>query len=153
MSDASRRLLAAAVVASTAWGVAAFEPAPSREITNVAAFARLYGVVRYFYPSDAAAALDWERAAVHGVRRVRTAADDKRLEITLKELFGPLGPGIDIGARLPTPTAAGSTDPALITWRYLGPGVAGANRPGPYAAKRTHRSRSRQIRPSRVSRR
>jgi hypothetical protein len=90
MSDAAtRRLLAAAVVASTAWGVAAFEPAPCREVTNVAAFARLYGVVRYFYPSDAAAALDWERAAVHGVRRARTAADEKRLEITLKELFGP----------------------------------------------------------------
>jgi len=143
MSDAStRRLLAAAVVAATAWGVAAFEPAPSREITNVAAFARLYGVVRYFYPSDAAAALDWERAAVHGVRRVRTAADDKSLETALKELFGPLGPGIDIGARLPTRTVAGSTDPALIAWRYLGPGFAGANRPGPYAAKRTHRTQS-----------
>ena len=66
----------------------------------------------------------------------RTAADDKRLEITLKELFGPLGPGIDIGARLPTRPAAGPTDPALITWRYLGPGIAGASRPGPVRRER-----------------
>ena len=75
-----------------------------------------------------------------GCSAYRTAADDKRLEITLKELFGPLGPGIDIGARLPAHPAAGPTDPALITWRYLGPGSAGASRPGPYAAKRTHRT-------------
>ena len=48
-------------------------PRPSREIDNVAAFARLYGVVRFFYPSDAAAELDWNRFAVHGVSRVRAA--------------------------------------------------------------------------------
>lgn len=36
-------------------------PAPPREIDNVAAFARLYGVVRFFYPSDAAAELEWNR--------------------------------------------------------------------------------------------
>ena len=48
-------------------------PPPPREIENVAAFARLYGVVRFFYPSDAAAELDWNRFAVHGVGRVRAA--------------------------------------------------------------------------------
>jgi uncharacterized damage-inducible protein DinB len=35
-----------------------------QQIDNVAAFARVYGVARWFYPSDAAAALDWNRFAV-----------------------------------------------------------------------------------------
>lgn len=43
-------------------------PAPAREIANVAAFAQLYGVVRYFYPGDTAAELDWDRSEV----RMRT---------------------------------------------------------------------------------
>ena len=46
---------------------------PSREIENVAAFARLYGVVRFFYPSDAAATADWNHLAIDGVARVRTS--------------------------------------------------------------------------------
>ena len=31
--------------------------APTREIDNVSAFAHLYGVLRFFYPSDTAAGL------------------------------------------------------------------------------------------------
>jgi len=45
------------------------------EIENTAAFARLYGVVRHFYPSDAAASLPSpSRANVRGVRRPRRSA-------------------------------------------------------------------------------
>ncbi len=125
--------LAASVAASLA---APVTPVPSDpEIVNVAAFARLYGVVRYFYPSDPAAALDWDRLAVVGVGRVRSAADTVRLRETLEALFQPLGPGIEIGvtmSRVPEAAAGGP----LVAWRYLGPGFAG----GPYAGKRTHRA-------------
>ena len=132
MSDASsRRLLAAAVVASTAWGVGAFETAPSREITNVAAFARsmassVTSIRATPLPRSIGSAPPSMACGACGLPRTTRAS-----RLALKELFGPLGPGIDIGARLPTRTAAGSTDPALIAWRYLGPGFAGANRPGP----------------------
>src|SRR5262245_18940874 len=71
-----------------------------REVLNVAAFGRLYGAVRYFNPSDAATALDWDRFAVLGVGRVRSARDVVTLVTTLKELFAPLGPGIEIGETL-----------------------------------------------------
>src|SRR5688500_4638444 len=74
-----------------------------QEIDNVAAFARLYGVARWFYPSDAAAALDWNRFAVHGVSRVRAARTPAELERTLEELFTPLGPGIEVGPSLSSP--------------------------------------------------
>jgi hypothetical protein len=107
---------------------------------NVAAFARLYGVVRYFYPSDAAASLDWNRFAVHGVKQVRVAQDARRLETTLRELVRPLGPGIEIASALPPAPASGSADGSLIAWRYRGAAVSPPVGRGPYAAKRTNRA-------------
>src|SRR5262245_13748181 len=113
--------------------------ASQREIENVAAFARLFGVVRYFYPSDAAASLDWNRFAVYGVRRVRAAEDSAVLEATLEDLFTPLGPNIEIATSLPPAAALGSIDSSLVAWRYNGPGIASPNPPGGYTARRTNR--------------
>ena len=104
------------------------------------AFARLYGVVRYFYPSDASASLDWNRFAIHGAKQVRGARDVTALQATLQRLFSPLGPGIEISQNLPPAPALGSPDNQLIAWRYLGAGMAGSSMPGPYKAKRTGRS-------------
>ena len=125
-------LAAFAVAAHTVAGTA-----PPREIDNVAAFARLFGTLRYFYPSDAAAALDWNAYAVLGVGRVRTAPDARALEAALRALVDPLGPGIVIGATLEPARAPGAPDRSLIAWRYLGAAVAPA---GPYRAKRTNRA-------------
>ena len=112
---------------------------PRREIANVAAFARLYGAVRYFYPSDAAASLDWDRFAVHGVKQARAARDARALEATLKALFGPLGPGIVIGDSLPPGQNDGPAEASLVAWRYLGPAVAPPMGSSPYKAQRTNR--------------
>ena len=113
---------------------------PRPGIDNAAAFARLYGVVRYFYPSDAAATLDWNRFAVYGIAQVRTARDAKALQSTLQTLFSPLGPRIEIGEKLPPPTAPGDPDSLLIAWRYLGAGIGDSSVPGPYRGKRTRRT-------------
>jgi len=58
------------------------EPPTAEQVKNVRAFAKLYGYVRYFHPSDAAAETDWEKFAIHGVRQARDATDRAR----------PLGP-------------------------------------------------------------
>ena len=96
--------------------------ATQQEIDRVAAFARLYGVVRSFYPGDAGVTVDWNRFAVHGVARVRRATDTATLETALGELFTPLGPGIEIGRSLSPAPAVGAVDPTLVAWRYTGPG-------------------------------
>jgi C-terminal processing protease CtpA/Prc len=121
--------------------VAAQTPQP-RDLDNAAAFARLYGVVRYFYPGDAGAALAWNRFAVHGVRLVRAARTSAELETSLKALFATLGPGIDIGRTLPPAPAPGTPDKTLIAWRYLGAGMDGTTQgtQGPYQGKRTNRA-------------
>ena len=128
-------LIAAAIVwVAPLWG----QTPQSTE--NVATFARLYGVVRYFYPSDAASSLDWNRFAVHGVKRVRETKDPGQLEAALQELVRPLGPGIEIGRTLRPAPVAGTSDARLVAWRYLGAGLSGSGGRGPYAAKRTNRA-------------
>ena len=57
-----QRLTGIFLLIATAFAAPTAGRAPQREIDNVATFARLFGVVRYFYPSDAAAALDWNRS-------------------------------------------------------------------------------------------
>ena len=131
------RRLVAILVSTVALTATTPAQAPTRETENLAAFTRLYGVVRYFYPSDAAAALDWDAFAIHGVRRIRTAANAASLETELKQLFGALGPGIEIARSLSAPPPAGTADATLVAWRYVGPAVGPA--PGVYRGKRTNR--------------
>ena len=131
-------MLSALPIAATLLLSVTAAPAPPREIESVAAFARLYGVVRFFYPSDAAAELDWNRFAVHGVSRVRAARDTADLGAALEKLVAPLGPGIVIGGRLAPPPPATTPGGPLVAWRYLGPGFSTMR--GPYRAERTHRA-------------
>ena len=105
-----RALFVAVLGTVAALGAGELARAPRHEIENVSVFARLYGVVRFFYPSDTAANLDWNRFAVNGVKRIRTAGDAARLETALRELFGPLGPGIEIGTVSP-PSASQPGEP------------------------------------------
>jgi hypothetical protein len=114
-------------------------PAPTREIDNVSAFAHLYGVLRFFYPSDAAAGLDWNRFAVHGVSRVRAARSPADLERALNQLVAPLGPGVEIGARPSPPGPVVASGERLVAWRYLGAGLSTSSE-SVYRAKRTHRA-------------
>ena len=132
--------IALVVIALAASALSAQTPrAAQQEIDHVAAFARLYGVVRYFYPGDAGVTVDWKRFAVHGVARVRRATDTATLETALRELFTPLGPGIEIGRSLSPAPAVGAVDPTLIAWRYTGPGGMSLAA-GPYTAGRTNRA-------------
>jgi hypothetical protein len=135
-----RRLLAAAILAGVTGAALSAQP-PRRDVDNTAAFARLYGVVRYFHPGDASAGLAWNRFAVYGVKRVRAARDAAELQKTLVALFAPLGPGIEVAAALPAPPAPGIPDPSLIVWRYAGAGMEPQTQSpfNVYRGKRTNR--------------
>lgn len=132
--------IATIVITLAATALSAQLPRTSQqEIYQIAAFARLYGVVRYFYPGDAGVTVDWNRFAVHGVSRVRRATDAATLEAALRELFTPFGPGIEVGRSLSPAPAVGAVDPTLIAWRYTGPGGISLAA-GPYTAGRTNRA-------------
>lgn len=109
-------------------------------VTNVIAFARLYGVVRYFYPGDGGAEVDWDRFAVYGVTRVIEAQDSTSLQLTLKDLFMPIGAGIDVASQMrPPETTASTQQESLVSWQYAGPAVGSVLSYTPYSAWRTNR--------------
>ena len=66
----------------------------STALVNVRAFAKLYGYVRFFHPTDAASDLDWDKFAVFGVGRVRDAPSRDVLRTRLEELFCPIAPTV-----------------------------------------------------------
>ena len=110
-------------------------------IENLRAFAKLYGYVRYFHPSDAASSVDWERFAVHGITQVENASSPAELKGTLEALFEPLAPTVQLyteGEPPPAPHASltpeDTTGLAFVAWQHRGLG-----NPGPYRSRRLNR--------------
>ena len=110
---------------------------------NLRAFAKLYGYVRYFHPSDAAAETDWDAFAVHGVRQVKNADSRADLRATLDSLFVPIAPTVQLyetGEQPPAPpdvlTPIDSADLNLVAWQHKGLGLHDR---GPYESARLHR--------------
>lgn len=67
-----------------------------RKIENAAAFTQLYGYVRYFHPSDEAAAIDWDRFAIYGSKQVEGCKNAEELKATLTALFQPIAPTVQV---------------------------------------------------------
>lgn len=96
-----------------------------RGLDNLVAFARLLGYVRYFHPSDQAAAEDWPAFAIDAVARAETADSPGALVQLLGALFKPLAPTLDVflTAQPPSPRAAAppsSESLRLLAWEHHG---------------------------------
>jgi hypothetical protein len=110
---------------------------PPRELTdrgaaNLAAFARLVGLVRYFHPSDEAAGLDWSAWTIDAVGRVEGAQDTAELAHVLSDLVKPIAPTAQVFPRenvplpIPPPSSPGAR---TLAWRHYGLGT-GSDRSG-----------------------
>src|ERR1051325_190854 len=118
----------------------------SVQVANLHAFARLYGLVRWFHPSDAAAAIDWDRFAVDGVRQVIDAPDVRALRERLTELFAAVAPTMYIAgpgeplrdAPALHPNSFAGLD--VIAWQHKGYGDSTIATG--YSSKRLHRART-----------
>lgn len=111
-------------------------PLAGPALDNVIAFARLYGAVRYFHPSDEASALsedDWARFVRDGVVAVEDAPDRATLATRLHALFAPLAPTARIGDAPPVAVDA-PADARPLAWKRAGLEVT-ANTP--YRGART----------------
>ena len=80
-------------------------------LRNIRAFARLFGYVRFFHPSDEAASVDWNKIAMAGVQRVENASNPAALVEALRAVFMPLAPTLRI---FQTGSPAPQTAPALL---------------------------------------
>jgi C-terminal processing protease CtpA/Prc len=138
--DGLRRFLLIVVLGLLCAPLAAQTSQPTTSGADVAAFARMYGVVRYYYPGDAVQGLNWNRFAVFGVSRVRSAHDSKALAESLRKLFDSVTTGIVIlPEKQPFPAAQPlATDQAQVYWQRLGY-ADGVNYYAAYQAKRSAR--------------
>lgn len=101
----------------------------AQELENITAFNRLYGYVKYFHPSDEAAAIDWNKFAIYGSKEVLKCKDATCLQQTLVGLFEPIAPTIQIvqkGREKPfsqkTITPPDTTGYKVVTWQHQGLG-------------------------------
>jgi hypothetical protein len=118
-------------------------PSQDRQIQNLRAFAKLYGYVKYFHPSDEASAIDWDKFAIYGVKQIKDAKDTNELKAALQELFLPIAPTIQIYTsdqklqdtmkHLPEDT----TGLKIVAWQHEGVGLLGG--PEPYKSIRLNR--------------
>ncbi|HWU79653.1 MAG TPA: S41 family peptidase, partial [Caulobacter sp.] len=90
----------------------------------LAAFARAYGYVRFFYPGETAASTDWNAVALRGVREVESASSPTDLAKRLETVLRPLAPEFQAW---PTTGKAPKAEPILSgpgqRWRHQGMGV------------------------------
>ncbi|MEL6562300.1 MAG: S41 family peptidase [Bacteroidota bacterium] len=65
-------------------------------IERLQTFAKLYGSVKYFHPSDEAAELDWDAFAIYGAKRIIESGASTDFISLLEELFDPIAPTMEI---------------------------------------------------------
>lgn len=109
-------------------------------VENLRAFAKLYGYVRYFHPSDEASQVDWEKFAIFGAEKVKKARD---LKTVLEGLFLPLAPTAQIylNGEPPKPVSVflpkDTAGLKVVAWQHRGVGFGSAN--SPYLSIRVNR--------------
>ena len=106
-------------------------PVAARGLANLHAFARAYGLVRFFHPSDEAAHADWNALALLGVEQVEGARNPAELAAALKRVFRPVAPGFEAVAGGHAPARMAPARPAnaasAVRWEHVGMGSDGAH--------------------------
>ncbi len=96
-----------------------------QNVRNIEAFAKLYGYVKYFHPSDEAFENDWDYFAIYGASKVLDCPDNAALRDSLNMLFQPIAPTIQIskskkGYSAKNHIPKDTTDFKRIFWQHQG---------------------------------
>jgi SAM-dependent methyltransferase/C-terminal processing protease CtpA/Prc len=106
---------------------ARLEAPAENSLEHLRAFAKLYGYVKYFHPSDEAAAIDWQRFAIHGAAIVGGTSTRAELVAALQRLFAPISPTLQLlDSPSPPADALPQREPSGLTriaWQHRGDGV------------------------------
>jgi len=68
--------------------------ANGQKIEYLKTFAKVYGYVRYFHPTDEASEIDWTAFSIYGAEQVEKCRSKEELMTTLNALFLPIAPSI-----------------------------------------------------------
>jgi len=140
---------ATAASATTTPPTATPAPAPTvtaaEQIANLAALGRLYGLVRYFHPSDQVADFRrWDLLLMNGIVTVRHAPTPAELARQLQTLFAPVAPTLRLYFRAAGPPPPAVTIPetgeslSVTMWEHYG--VQADGRQQLYTSERVFRT-------------
>jgi hypothetical protein len=94
------------------------------EVEYLRTFAKLYGYIRYFHPSDEASQIDWDQFAIYGVQEVCKIQSPGELRPTLKRLFLPIAPTVQIYASNQKPRMrtlpSDTSGLKIVAWQHSG---------------------------------
>ncbi len=128
-------------------------PLPSAMATDpiplqLAAFAHLYGIVRWFHPSDQAFEADWNHLAIEGVQSIIHMPEGQPLDVLLEDVFSRVAPTLrvfptgqldGIPSTLRKPEDASQVH--MLQWEHIGLGTEHSpNLGGIYSSHRRHLS-------------
>lgn len=113
-----------------------------RKIDNISSYARVYGVARWFVPSDEAADTDWNKLAVEGVSRVSDCRDSDELADSLESVFDDMIPMFSVDEAPESEAinkyyAADHSGRKPIRWQHLGVDLGPESHD--YISRRTNR--------------
>ena len=105
--------------------IPAFGQNVNRQIANLTAFSKVYGIARWFVPSDEAFSADWDSIAVSGVQEALGYENDRELAEGLKRIFGGYVPMFlvdanPVSAELESYFSADHSDADKIRWQHYG---------------------------------
>lgn len=89
------------------------KPLEGPALENVVAFTKLLGYVRYFHPSDAAFATDWDSVAIARIQSLESAATPQELQEDLRAIFEPYAPTLALFSQGQTPRLSRNLKPPL----------------------------------------
>lgn len=104
------------------------------ELQKLKDFAKTYGVIRYFHPSDEAASIDWNYFASYGVEKISQSKNQKEFEAELKNLFQPVAPSVTFITTLYNWNTTPSLHP--VFWIHNGLGIDNIKVRKDYTSKR-----------------
>jgi C-terminal processing protease CtpA/Prc len=108
-------------------GDLAAAPLSERGRANLLAFTRLYGLVRWFHPSEAALNADWDALAVSALPAIEQAENSDELAKALVQTFGPLADSLQIAAGPPENLALMPAPQGPVwQWQHYGLGGSGS---------------------------
>ncbi|MGQ9818710.1 MAG: S41 family peptidase [Candidatus Kapaibacteriales bacterium] len=99
------------------------KPLSAHELRNIIQFTNVYGLIRYFYPSESALKIDWDNFALFGLRRLIDISNVDSSRKELLNLFHPIAPLLKIAPKeslnaIAFPKYKEALPQVLLCWRH-----------------------------------
>jgi len=114
------------------------------KISNLKTFAKAYGYVKYFHPSDEASNIDWNRFSAYGAEEISKCNNQAEVINTLNQLFKPIAPSIVFSNTkqkydFKVITPENSEDYKSTYWQHKGVSIGMKNQQTIYKSARVNR--------------